>query len=319
MAILISIPIAILLLYNYVAAESIPSCDSQIYCQGKLLHTVQMAKLYQDSKTFVDMSQKNPPEVTLEKFNKLMKDTNDNPSKTDIKEFVENNFESSGELVDWIPTDYKKHPKFLDRINDLKVKQFAQNLIDIWPSLARKVNSSVADNQDQHSLIYLPNGLIIPGGRFKEIYYWDSYWILKGLILSEMTDTVRGILENFLSLIDKFGFIPNGSRVYYLNRSQPPLFASMVGLYIDATNDKAWLEKHVDTIEKELHWWMNNRKFTIDKDGKDYEMYKYFVKSDTPRPESYYEDVQTCGGLPDIQKVRKISLIYLYIMLFLAV
>ena len=54
--------------------------------------------------------------------------------------------------------------------------------------------------------------------------YWDSYWIVQGLIQSELLDTVKDTLENFMDELEKFGFIPNGGRIYYLNRSQPPLF-----------------------------------------------------------------------------------------------
>nr|CAI5865772.1 unnamed protein product [Callosobruchus analis] len=99
---------------------------------------------------------------------------------------------------------------------------------------------SVLDEPDQHSLIPVPNGFIIPGGRFKEIYYWDSYWIIQGLLISEMTETAKGMLENFIAIVDKYGFVPNGCRVYYLNRSQPPLLSLMVGLYIEATRDIPW-------------------------------------------------------------------------------
>ncbi|CAG9863925.1 unnamed protein product [Phyllotreta striolata] len=296
--------LTILCLYNgiEVEAESIPSCDNPVYCQGDLLDTVQMARLYPDSKTFVDMSQKNPPNVTLANFEQFMKSKNRHPSRQDIVDFVNDNFENSPELVDWTPGDYTKHPKFLERIDDAKVKRFAQSLVDIWPILARKINDSVAKRPDHYSLIYLPNGFIIPGGRFKEIYYWDTYWIIKGLIVSEMTDTVRGILENFLSLIDRFGFIPNGSRVYYLNRSQPPLLALMIGLYVDATNNKTWLAQHVDTVEKELNWWITNRRLQIKINDKEYDMFRYNVLSDTPRPESYYEDTRTCRNFTDAQK-----------------
>jgi neutral trehalase len=66
------------------------------------------------------------------------------------------------------------------------------------------------------------------GGRFIETYYWDNYWILEGLLVSGMFDTAKTILENQIYLIENYGFIPNGSRVYYLNRSQPPYFSLMV-------------------------------------------------------------------------------------------
>ena len=69
----------------------------------------------------------------------------------------------------------------------------------------------------------------------------DSYWVLKGLLLSEMHQTVRGMIENFLVMVDKFGFVPNGGRVYYERRSQPPFLILMFKLYMDATNDTDFL------------------------------------------------------------------------------
>ena len=75
----------------------------------------------------------------------------------------------------------------------------------------------------------------------REIYYWDSYWVIRGLLQCEMAGTVKGILLNFIHLIKKYGLIPNGGRSYYLNRSQPPLFIPMVRDYIDATNDISFL------------------------------------------------------------------------------
>ncbi|XP_072382770.1 trehalase-like [Diabrotica undecimpunctata] len=298
----VAVLLAIAFIASTVNANSIPSCDSPIYCQGNLLHTIQMARLFPDSKTFVDMQQKHPAQVTLQNFNQLMKDKKDNPSREDLIKFVNDNFESTGELVDWTPPDLNKNPSFLKRIDDLRVKAFAKGLVNVWPKLARKVSDSVKEHTDQHSLIHLPNGFIIPGGRFKEIYYWDSYWIVEGLLVSEMTETVRGVLENFLSIVERFGFIPNGSRVYYLNRSQPPLLAMMMGKYIDQTGNKTWLEKHVDTLEKEMNWWWSERKITVKKDGANYDMFMYAVKSDTPRPESYYEDIVTCQNFTESEK-----------------
>ena len=72
---------------------------------------------------------------------------------------------------------------------------------------------------------------VVPGGRFREVYYWDSYWTILGLLASEMTTTVRGMLENFAGLINEYGHIPNGNRIYYIRRSQPPFYTSMVDAY----------------------------------------------------------------------------------------
>jgi alpha,alpha-trehalase len=75
---------------------------------------------------------------------------------------------------------------------------------------------------------------LVPGGRFLEFYYWDSYWILEGLLVSGMFETSKEIILNQMLMIQKYGYIPNGSRVYYLNRSQPPYFSLMVFAFYEA-------------------------------------------------------------------------------------
>ena len=84
---------------------------------------------------------------------------------------------------------------------------------------------------DRSSLVHLPHGFIVPGGRFREMYYWDTYWTVLGLLVSQMHQTVAGILLNFAHLIQKYGWVPNGNRIYYTARSQPPLFIPMVWAY----------------------------------------------------------------------------------------
>ncbi|XP_024938587.1 trehalase isoform X3 [Cephus cinctus] len=208
-------------------------CDSQIYCQGELLKTIQLARLYEDSKTFVDMSQLHDPEVTLSNFQKLMKETNNNPNATQLREFIKENFSAEAELENWSPTDWTKSPKILNRIQDPNFREWLEDLNLIWKKLSRKVKKEVSENPSRHSLIYVENGFIAPGGRFTEYYYWDSYWIIEGLLLSDMHQTAKGMILNFLYLVKTYGFIPNGGRVYYLMRSQPPLLIPMKSRYYE--------------------------------------------------------------------------------------
>ncbi|CAG9863234.1 unnamed protein product [Phyllotreta striolata] len=285
-------------------AKSQTECQDPVYCQGRLLDTIQTAGIYNDSKQFVDMVQKNSQNVTLANFAALVARTGARPSKEDLEQFVQENFDSEGELEPWTPPDLNDNPAFLNRIKDGDVRSFAKALIKIWPTLGRRVKEYVNKEQDRHSIIPLPNGFIIPGGRFSEAYYWDTYWIIKGLLLGEMTETVRGILENFVSLIQRFGFIPNGSRVYYLNRSQPPLFAPMVKLYIDSTKNITWLKKNIQFIEQEIEWWLENRTVKIRKCGKTYKLAQFRVQSGIPRAESYREDVETCKPFENSEKER---------------
>src|SRR5439155_1757367 len=122
----------------------------------------------------------------------------------------------------------------------------------LWPVLTRP-----PDTADAHSsLIPLPNPYIVPGGRFREVYYWDSYFTMLGLIESGRTDLVKSMLDNFAYLIRTVGHIPNGNRTYYLSRSQPPFFAAMVGLYARATDTTHALQ-YLDALEAEHAFWMN--------------------------------------------------------------
>jgi alpha,alpha-trehalase len=80
------------------------------------------------------------------------------------------------------------------------------------------------------SLLPLPHPYVVPGGRFREIYYWDSYFTMLGLLESGRRDLARDMVRDFAHMIDAFGHVPNGARTYYLSRSQPPVFFAMVGL-----------------------------------------------------------------------------------------
>ncbi|BES96685.1 alpha,alpha-trehalase [Nesidiocoris tenuis] len=271
-----------------------PPCGNDIYCYGPLLHTVQMAELFADSKTFVDMKMKKNRETTLALFEEMMIRTDNKPTPAEVGKFVSDSFDPAGsEFEPWDPTDWKQSPKFLEKIADQALKGWGSALNDLWKFLGRKMKDDVRINSDLYSIIYVPNPVIVPGGRFREFYYWDSYWIVRGLILSEMYDTVKGMLENFLSIVDTYGFIPNGGRLYYLMRSQPPLLTPMVESYVAATGDLDFLEKNIATLEKEYNFWMSNHTVRVEKDDKLYTLVRYNDVSSGPRPESYREDIQS--------------------------
>lgn len=148
----------------------------------------------------------------------------------------------------------------------------------------------IQNNPDLYSIIYVKNGVIVPGGRFLEFYYWDSYWIMVGLLHSEMQTTVKGMLRNFFSVIDRYGFIPNGGRIYYLIRSQAPLLANMVKTYVDMTGDYEILAEAVQRLDIEYEFFENNRIVQVN----GHKLYAYGAQVfNGPRPESYYEDYET--------------------------
>ncbi|CAG4962138.1 unnamed protein product [Colias eurytheme] len=269
-----------------------PTCDSMIYCHGPLLDTVQMAGLYNDSKTFVDMKMKLSPNITMEHFHQMMNRTGSRPTKADILEFVNQNFDPEGsEFEDWRPTDWKDNPAFLDRIKDPLLHQWASDLNKLWLELGRKMKEDVKLNQDLYSIIYVDNPFIVPGGRFREFYYWDSYWIIKGLLLSEMRSTAKGMVTNFLDVVDRIGFIPNGGRIYYKMRSQPPLLIPMVKLIYDDSSDLEYLRMHIHTLDREFDYWVTNHTVEFKHEGQTVKLWRYTDQSQGPRPESYKEDI----------------------------
>lgn len=187
--------------------------NSQIYCHGPLLHTVQIAKLFHDSKTFVDKKLRFSPELVSANFSRLMDSTHNQPSKNDLIIFINENFEIEGsEFRPWNPTDWIANPSFLSKICNTQLREWGQELHGAWKFLGRTIkgiptvsyrlvtgiNSTdfsikiddVRDNPELYSMIYVPHPFIIPGGRFREFYYWDSYWIVQGLLISQMNDTV---------------------------------------------------------------------------------------------------------------------------------
>jgi len=175
----------------------------------------------------------------------------------------------------------------------------------LWPVLTRPRDT--ADTRS--SLIPLPNPYVVPGGRFREVYYWDSYFTMLGLVASGRTDLVRSMLDNFAYLIRTVGHIPNGNRTYYLSRSQPPYFAAMVGLYAAATDTTQAL-RYLDALESEHAFWMEgaerlapgeaHRRVVRLPDGA--VLNRYWDDRPEPRPESYRQDYELGQTVPAAQR-----------------
>ena len=111
-----------------------------------------------------------------------------------------------------------------------------------------------------HGLLYLENKYVVPGGRFNEMYGWDSYFIIVGLLRDGRTDLARGMVENFFFEIENYGALLNANRTYYLTRSQPPFLSSMVLAVYDAEKqtghaDPAWLARAYSYLEKDYSMW----------------------------------------------------------------
>jgi alpha,alpha-trehalase len=118
-----------------------------------------------------------------------------------------------------------------------------------------------SSDQDPSGLLYLPDKYVVPGGRFNEMYGWDSYFIIRGLLLAGHLDLARGMVDNFFFEIEHYGAMLNANRTYYLTRSQPPFVSSaFVDVYqamLDAKQnpDKAWLDRAYADISKDYEMW----------------------------------------------------------------
>ncbi|OMP30526.1 alpha,alpha-trehalase TreF [Mangrovimonas sp. DI 80] len=231
---------------------------------------VQLSDVFGDSKTFVDCTAKLPYDSILEMYHR-------EKTTLDFKfgKFVADNFE--------LPKEHQSSFEY-DAQNTAK-----EHIEDLWPYLTH-----VADTMHgRNSLISLPNAYVVPGGRFREVYYWDSYFTMLGLVESGKFATIEAMLDNFAYLIDVFGHIPNGNRSYYISRSQPPFFSQMIELFASYKGDSVYL-KYREALRKEYEFWM-----AYDNSEKTYKhlvstefglMNRYYDALNKPRDESYKED-----------------------------
>ncbi|KAI3379068.1 hypothetical protein SNEBB_000773 [Seison nebaliae] len=285
------------------STSNFPPCENVVFCGGKLLHMVQMNRIYNDSKTFVDLQLKDSPFVTMKNFEQLI--TERNVTREILGNFVNSSFIPSNNSFElWEPEDWSPEPPILNEVKEEVVRNFLKDLNDIWRTLGRKVNVNLRDHPELNSLIYYPYGSIVPGGRFHEFYYWDTYWVFEGILRCGMYSTARGMLLNFAQSVNRFGHIPNGGRIYYTNRSQPPLFIQMASIYLNFTQDKDLIRQLLGSLEKEFEFWMQHH--TVEMfNNSTLLLFRYFVELSTPRPESYREDFHMSLKLKNGEEKRK--------------
>lgn len=243
-----------------------------IWCNGPILAAVQEGNIFPDSKTFVDMPLKPgvSPEAALGSFAKLARHHGQGrkPIPTSkLRAWVAATFEDAGsDVVPWMPPDWVADPPLIAQIGNATVKNWTRGLNGLWKVLGRKPAPSVSAHPEQHTLLPVQHGLVVPGGRFRESYYWDSFWIIKGLLATGMVETAKGVVDNLLDFVVRYGRVPNGGRVYYLDRSQPPMLSEMVRTVhaaLNATNPAAaaaWLKTATPTVALELQFWDAQRR-----------------------------------------------------------
>ncbi|MEO8561342.1 MAG: alpha,alpha-trehalase TreA [bacterium] len=253
---------------------------------GPLFHDVQMASVFPDSKTFVDSRPRSSPAQVAAKYL-----AERGAAGFDLRAFVAQNFDAPRSAGEGVRSD--------------TTQSMEEHIRALWPALTRP-----ADMPDAHStLIPLPGAYVVPGGRFREVYYWDSYFTMLGLIQDGRTDLVKNMLDGFAYLVRTVGHIPNANRTYYLSRSQPPFFAAMVGLYAAATDTGRALP-YLDALEAEHAFWMAGadtvppasaaRRVVRLRDGS--LLNRYWDDRPEPRPESYREDFALAQRVPEAQR-----------------
>lgn len=278
-------------------SAALRSCS--VFCRGPILDAVQRGKLFEDSKEFVDMPLKKDPEEVLAAFHQLGDPGERDPGA--LRAFVSEYFGEAGEeLVPWTPPDFVDEPPKLSAIKDAAEREWAFGLNRLWKTLGRMQKPEVAAAPQRYSALPRRFGMVIPGGRFRETYYWDSYWIVRGLLVCDMVETARGLVENLLDDVRKFGFVPNGGRTYYLDRSQPPLLSEMVIAIDTVAHNTTWLKSVFPVLEQEYNFWMNPANgHTVSiprkRAGDTIRLNIYNSSCAEPRPESYREDLHTAA------------------------
>jgi alpha,alpha-trehalase len=241
-----------------------------------LFEAVQLSDIFPDNKTFVDATPKRDPVLIMQDYTAQ----NGKPD-FDLKQFVLDNFVVPGSQTNIFKSD---------------ISQGIRKHIDtLWQVLYRRHDTV----SKYSSLLPLPNDFVIPGGRFRETYYWDSYFTMLGLQESHKTQIIENMINNFAYMIDKYGFIPNGTRTYYLTRSQPPFFSMMLDVLAQDNGQKV-LVKYQPELLKEYRYWMRGAERL--KPGQTYRnavrmdagelLNRYWDESDKPREESYKQDVE---------------------------
>jgi alpha,alpha-trehalase len=248
-----------------------PGSPADLY--GPLLKAVQLARVFPDSKTFVDMVPRESPSTIMAIYR-----TERPAGRQALAAFVARYFSAPNE-----------------KRGGLTMREHIRTL---WPLLAR----APLEAPPGSSALQMPAAYIVPGGRYQEFYYWDTYFTMVGLKADGQQAMIDSMIANFVSLIERYGHIPNGTRTYYLSRSQQPYFALMLDLSDD--RDPALARRRLAALKSEYAYWMDGagctgadgacRHVVRMPDGS--LLNRYWDARDTPRDESYAEDVSTSAA-----------------------
>lgn len=246
---------------------------------GDLFSAVQIHKVYDDGKTFIDLIPRGRVKQIKKEYLLQKQDPN-----FDLHEFVNRHFYAFQHASPSYHSDVNKSPR--------------EHIADLWSVLERR------NRRDRGSLIAIPYSYVVPGGRFSEQFYWDSYFIMLGLEADDKWHMIENMMKNYTYMIRKFGFIPTANRTYFLSRSQPPFFSHMVKLLARKKNRTLTLLEYLPYMLAEYRYWTKGRRIVAKEDGvaamrrvvklaDGAIVGRYYDDKATPRPESLREDVET--------------------------
>jgi alpha,alpha-trehalase len=241
-----------------------------IQMQGELFEAVQLSRIFPDSKTFVDSTPKSDPEKILYDYNQVK-----DKAGFDLKTFVLEHF-------------HLPKPAESQGDSPLDTSSLENYISSLWSRLKRTPQQAEVNS----TLIPLTHDYIVPGGRFNEIYYWDSYFTMLGLVRAGKLELIESMVKNFIHLQESVGLIPNGNRYYYAKRSQPPVLYLMLELLWNENYQKQedglnHVMPYAEALEREHTFWMQGERT---KTVKGYDLNHYWGGATWPRQESFYED-----------------------------
>ncbi len=259
---------------------------------GELFYTSQEQQIFADSKTFVDLIPRERPETILDAYRHAR--AHSGFDAVALRSFVDTHFVSEAPAKE----AYRATPG----------RTIEAHIDSLWSELTRHPQHEMPPLTSRLALRY---PYLIPGGRFNEIYYWDSYFTMIGLEESGRHDLACHLVHNLAHMIREYGHMPNGNRTYYLTRSQPPVFSSMVQRLARWHDPHAYL-RFLPELEREYAYWMDgeetlapgqaHRRVVKLRDGA--LLNRYWDDGCLPRQESHHEDVATAAaGFRDSKEV----------------
>lgn len=249
---------------------------------GELFRDVQSHNILGDGKTFVDLVPRRRAQAIRQEYKLAKQDPN-----FDLREFISRHFYEFSPHKDRAAYQPADHTTIDEHIEAL------------WHELERR------NRKQRGSLTILPYHYVVPGGRFSEQFYWDSYFIMLGLAAGGHWRRINGMMKNYAYMIRKYGFIPTANRTYFLSRSQPPYFALMVKLLAKHLGKRRTHLEYLPYMLAEYRWWLRGRNKLEKQEHKAYArvvempdgslLGRYYDDRTTPRPESLREDVETAA------------------------